>query len=156
MTPEQKAALEAVAGRELTAQEYVDIDALLSIRNDVKIADIINTGRPAVVQSIRVEDVFDVLYASGDYMTLKAAQLAGNALAIMAFAVLADAKTIGPGTVNLTAPVTVSLLDQLVAAELLSLPGNAALLAKANVRQPAIHYTTLSDALNVAEGRLTL
>lgn len=156
MTPDQQTAIETVAGRLLTADELAAIDALLPARNDVQIADIINAGRLAVVQSIRVEDVFDVLYASGDYMTLKAAQLAGNTLATMAFSMLADAKAIGPGTVNLEAPVTVSLLDQLVAAELLSLSGNAALLAKATVRQQAIHYTTLSDALNVAEGRLTL
>jgi hypothetical protein len=80
---------------------------------------------------LAVEDVFDSLYTTGDYSTLKAAQLAGSPLAVAAFETLRDAKTIGPGKVNLALPATVDLLDQLQAAGLLTQAGRDALTARA-------------------------
>lgn len=156
MTPAQQSALEAVAGRALTPTDIAAIDALLPARNDVQIAAVLTAGQPARQVSIAVEDVFDVLFASGDYVTLKTAQLAANPLAVMAFAVLADAKAIGPGKVNLASPVTSGLLDQLQAAELLSQAGRDALAARGIAPAEPIHYNRVSDALNVAEGRMVL
>lgn len=156
MTPAQQAALETIAGRPLTAEEYVAIDGLLPARNDVEIAAILSGGQPPNQVSILVEDVFDVLFASGDYMTLKTAQLQGDPLAVMAFSALADAKNIGSGKVNLFAPLTAQLFDDLQAANLLTEAGRTALHERGTVAAKPIHYNAISDALNIAEGRLTL
>ena len=155
MTPAQQSALESVAGRALTAVEVEAIDPLLPDRKDVQIAAILTAGQHDVRQSLRVEDVFEILYAFGDYITIKTAQLSGNSLAAMVFAVLQDAKSLGPGLVNLDAPQTSSLCDQLQAANLLSQSGRDALESASMVRPAPIHYNAVSDALNVAEGRLT-
>lgn len=156
MTPAQQSALESVAGRPLTPVEIVAIDPYLADRNDVQIAAILSAGQPDVQVSILVEDVFVVLFASGDYMTLKAAQLQGNSDAAMAFAVLADAKNIGPGKVDVFSPITAGLLDKLQTASLLTQAGRDALSQRATQKAQPIHYNTISDALNIAEGRLTL
>ena len=159
MTPAQQAALVAVAGRALTAEELSTIEPLLAWdnRQDVQIAEVINAGRPTVLRSLKVEEVFSVLFASGDYTAIKAAQLAGDQRAIMAFGVLADARNLGPGTVNLEAAPTVALLETLQAEpSLLSASGRQALTDAAAERVQSIHYTAVSAALNIAEGRATL
>lgn len=156
MTPAQQAALEALAGRALSADEQAEIDALLTGRDDVRIAAVLNAGQPPKLKSLRVEEVFDTLFSTGDYMTMKMAQLEGNPLAGMIFAVLADAKTLGPGLVDLQSPVTAELLNQLQSAALLSPTGRAALAARSAESPAPIHYNAVSDALNVAEGRMTL
>lgn len=156
MTPEQLAALETLAGRTIDAAEQAQLDPYLlpDNRNDVAIAGLLNANAPDLNISIKVEDVFDVLFFSGDYLGLKQAQLSGNAQAAMAFAVLQDAKTIGPGTVNLNAPATVLLFDALQNDGLLSSVGRAALVAKSKRRPDAIPFQRVSDALNLAEGRM--
>lgn len=156
MTDEQRSALEAVAGRALSADEIATIEPLLVDRNDVEIAAVINGGRPTTTVSVAVEDVFDVLYSTGDYVIVKSAQLRGDADAVMAFGFLQDAKTIGPGKVNLTAPLTVGMFDRLESAGLLSATGRAALLKRAESKADPVHFNTVSDALNAAEGRLVL
>lgn len=45
MTPEQKFALEALAGRSLTAEALAEIKPLIAARNDAGIAAIISAGR---------------------------------------------------------------------------------------------------------------
>lgn len=80
-----------------------------------------------------VEEVFDSLYTTGDYSTLKAAQLSGNPLAVAAFETLRDAKSIGPGRVRLNLPATSGLLDQLQAANLLTQVGRDALENRATI-----------------------
>ena len=84
-----------------------------------------------VLRSLAVEDVFDSLYTTGDYSTLKAAQLSGNPLAVAAFDTLRDAKSLGPGRVQLGLPATAGLLDQLQGAGLLTQAGRDALTARA-------------------------
>lgn len=156
MTPAQQTALEGVAGRPLTPQEISGVEGLLPIRNDVAIAALLSLGHPTKMVSLKVEDVFDALFATGDYMTLKTAQLQGNPLAVMTFAVLDDAKRIGSGMVNLNAIPTAQMLTELQGAELLSATGYAALVALATVPGEAVNYNVVSDALNIAEGRMTL
>lgn len=156
MTPAQQSALESVAGRALTPTDIAAIDALLPARQDVQIAAVLTAGQPPRTVSVAVEEVFDALFETGDYVTLKQAQLSGNALAVMAFGMLADAKTIGPGKVNLQSTVTTGMLDQLQAADLLSQAGRDALTARSTVAADPIHYNAVSDALNVAEGRMVL
>lgn len=156
MTPAQQAALEEVVGRVLTSDELTALDDLVSTRKDVEIAAILTAGQPSRLVSVAVEDVFSALYASGDYMTLKTAQLQGSQSAAFAFAVMADAMAIGPGKVDFASAQTTNMLDRLQAEALLSAPGRAALLALATRPAAPIHYNAVSDALNVAEGRLLL
>jgi len=151
MTPAQQSALESVAGRALTALDIAAIDPLLVNRQDVQIAAVLTAGQPRRRVSITVEDVFNALYASGDYVTLKQAQMAGNPLAALAFGFLSDAKALGPGRVDLDAAPTVAQLDALQAAGLLSQPGRDALDAAGWTDAEPIHYNRISDALNVAE-----
>lgn len=151
MTPTQQFALEGVVGRVLTADEIAAIDLLLPERNDTQIAAILAAGQPMRQVSVAVEDVFDALFSSGDYVTLKQAQLSGNPLAVMAFGMLSDAKSIGPGKVDLQSPVTYSMLDQLQAAELLSQAGRDALAARGVAQADPIQVNRVSDALNASE-----
>lgn len=70
--------------------------------------------------SIPVEDVFDVLFTTGAWATIKVAAASGNANAGMANVILQDAKELGPGMVRLDAPATIALLDALETDGLLS------------------------------------
>ena len=156
MTPAQQTALETVAGRPLTALEITALEPFIESRNDVEIAAILTTGQPQRRALIRVEDVFATLYQTGDYVTLKQAQLAGNPLAVLAFGFLLDAKQLGAGMVDLDAPATIAQFDALEAAGLLSQVGRDALDAKGWVNVEAINFNKVSDALNIAEGRMVL
>jgi hypothetical protein len=157
MTPAQQGALEALVGRPLTADELAALEGSLAIRDDVDLALQLSAMQAPVVHSLPVEDVFGVLFVTGDYLTLKTAQLGGDLRAVLAFSVLADAKALGPGRVDLQSPATVQLLDQLQEPPaLLSPAGRAALTARATVPASAIDFNTVSNALNIAEGRLTL
>lgn len=151
MTPAQQAALENLSGRELFLEEVAVFAPLVDARNDAAIAGALTSGQPLRRVSIRVEDVFDVLYASGDYVTLKQAELAGNPLAVLAFAFLRDAKQIGPGTVNLDAPATVTQFDALQAAGLLSQAGRDALNEAGWAPGYPIQVNAVSDVLNRVE-----
>ena len=53
MTSAQQAALEALVGRSLTADEIASIDSLLPTRNDVAIAAVLSVGR-VKVESMRI------------------------------------------------------------------------------------------------------
>jgi hypothetical protein len=150
MTPAQQSALESVAGRALTALEITALEPFIQpeCRNDVEIAAILTTGQPQRRALIRVEDVFATLYQTGDYVTLKQAQLAGNPLAVLAFGFLLDAKQLGSGMVDLDAPATIAQFDALEAAGLLSQVGRDALDAKGWVNVEAISLAAVSEALN--------
>lgn len=55
MTPSQQAALESVAGRELTTDEATQIDAWLPTRRDDLITDLLSAGRTKYVEARKVE-----------------------------------------------------------------------------------------------------
>lgn len=158
MTPAQQSALEGLLFRPLTLAEIGDIDPLLdpNNRNDVAITAIVNAGLPDVVGSITVEQVFSALRDSGDYVTLKTAQSSGNPLAVMAFGMLSDSKTLGDGKVHPGQPVMSGMLDQLVAGNLLSTAGRGSLVAMATIKSKTYHFNDISYALNAAEGRVVL
>lgn len=147
MTPAQQSALESLVGRSFTQGELDAIAPGLAAGNSEAVAALLTTMQPRQQVSVAVEAVFDVLFGTGDYVTLKQAQLAGNALAVMAFGMLADAKSIGPGKVNLRSPVTTGMLDQLQAASLLSQAGRDALDAASWIDAPAIHFSAVNAAL---------
>lgn len=152
MTNEQQAALAALVGRPLTEAEVASITPLIAERRDAEIAAALSSSLPPVEISLPVEAVFDILFTTGDYMTLKQAQLQGDQTAAMAFAVLDDAKRLGPGKVNVRLPATVMLLDALQGTGLLSAAGRNALTAASTVPAEMIDYNTVSDALNTTGG----
>lgn len=151
MTPENKAALETLLGRELSPAEVLSLDPAVEVRNDIEVAAQLAALLPPVIRSLTVEEVFDVLFSSGDWLTIKSAQMSGNPVAIMAFAILSDAKALGNGKVNLTLPATVGLLDQLQGAGLLSQSSRDALLAKATSPNK-LNFNAVSRVLNSASG----
>lgn len=151
MTPAQQAALEGLMGRTFAETEVADIAPLVDARNDAAVAGALTASQPPRRVSIRVEDVFNVLYASGDYVTIKQAELAGNPLAVLAFAFLRDAKQIGPGMVNLDAPATIAQFDALQSAGLLSQVGRAALDGAGWEPGYAVQINHVSDVLNRVE-----
>lgn len=155
MTPEQQAALSGLMGRSLTQAEIDSLTPLLDYnnRNDIEILAIINAGQIDVVDSLSVEDVFEALYESGDYSTLKTAQLSGNTAAIAAFEMLYDAKNIGKNKVNLSLQTTLNQLDGLQNAGLLSAAGRQALETRATRKAAIKTISDVSYALNIAEGR---
>ena len=132
----------------LTELEISAIDPLLDTRNDSEIAAVLTSGQPPRRTSVRVEDLFDALYRSGDYATLKQAQLSGNPIAVTAFAFLQDAKNLGSGLVDIDAALTIAQFDALQAADLLSQVGRDAVEARGWADADPVNINKLSDALN--------
>ena len=148
MTPAQPAALESVAGRPLTPQEYVDIDALLPIRNDVAIAENLSAGRVITRPTpIGIGTVLAVMAPAGGEL-LNALEAMGAADSNIKWAL----KMIEQGTFDVGHPVTRAQLQGVAAAVPAMSAAIEALLAEAESPDP-IHYTEVSAALNVAEGR---
>src|SRR5574338_1427932 len=104
---------------------------------DQAVADLLNAGTQLVTRPLRVDEVFDVLFASGDWVTIETARLGGNQTAVLCQAVLSSAKNLGPGLVDLAAPTTISLLDQLQQGGLISQAGREALTARASSTAPS-------------------
>lgn len=124
------------------------LQTLATAGNHQRIAELLSERQPNTTRSLRVEEVFDVLFANGDYVTLKQAQLGGDGRAVMAFAALSDAKTIGPGTVNLSMAATALMLDGLQSAPALITQASRDALAAASVaRPPAITHEAVTSAL---------
>lgn len=151
MTPAQQAALEAVAGRLLLPSEMGGIDALLPDRNDVQIAAILSVGRVRVVPTrIGIGTILSVMApAGGDFL---------NALESMASAdsnVKWALKLIEQSNFDIGSPVAQAQLHDFARRVPALATGIAALLAVAEEAAP-IHYNAVSDALNAAEGRMTL
>src|SRR5574337_2091819 len=107
------------------------------VTKDQAIADILNAGTETVLRPLRVEELFDVLFASGDWVAIETARLGGNQTAVLCQAVLSSAKALGPGLVDLAAPATIALLDQLHQGGLLSQAGRDALAVRASSTVPS-------------------
>jgi hypothetical protein len=151
MTPAQQTALETVAGRALAPGEIVAIDALLPDRNDVQIASILSAGRVTTQPTpIGIGTVLAVMAPSGGDF-LNALEQLGAADANVKWSL----KMIEQASFDVGHPVTRAQLQAFSAAQPSMAGAIAALLAVAEQPDP-IHYNTVSDALNVAEGRLTL
>lgn len=158
MTPAQLTALQGLLGRALSEEEQTALDAHLDYgnRQDVQITDLLNSYVEPTLRSLTVEEFFGVLFTTGDYMTIKQAALTGNQAAAFAFEVLKDAKALGSGRVDMELPATQLLLDSLQSPDpLLSAAGREALVAYAATKR-VISINEVSNALNQAEGRMTL
>ena len=151
MTAAQQAALEAVAGRALTGEEIAAIDLLLPERNDVAIAAIISTGRVKTQPTpIGIGTVLAVMAPSGGEF-LNALESMGATDANVKWAL----KMIEQQTFDVGHPVTRAQLEAFAVAVPTMSTAIAALVAVAEVADP-INYNAVSDALNIAEGRVTL
>lgn len=151
MTPAQQTALESVVGRTLTTDEIAVIDPHLPGRNDVQIAEILSIGRTRTNPTpIGIGTVLAVMAPSGGDF-LNALELLGATDANVKWAL----KMIEQATFDIGHPVSRGQLAAFADAQPALAPAVAALLAVAEQPDP-IHYNVISDALNIAEGRLTL
>mgnify|MGYP003543926084 FL=1 len=151
MTTAQQSALEAVAGRALTGEEIAAIDLLLPERNDVAIAAILSTGRVKTQPTpIGIGTVLAVMAPSGGEF-LNALESMGATDANVKWAL----KMIEQGTFDVGHPVTRAQLEEFAVTAPSMSGAIAALLAVAEAPDP-ISFNTVSDALNIAEGRMTL
>lgn len=128
---------------------YPELQALIDGPGDYHaVAAALSDIQPNTTRSLRVFEMFDILFTAGDYPVMKAAQLSGDARAVLAFGTLADARDLGPGLVNLSLPATGALLDALQQSPvLLSADGRAALVAASVVRPPSIDWREVKTAL---------
>lgn len=151
MTPAQLSALESVAGRVLTSDEIVAIKPFLPDRNDVAIADILSAGRVKTQATpIGIGTVLAVMTPSGGEF-LNALESMGATDANVKWAL----KMIEQQTFDVGHPVTRSQLEAFSDAVPTMATAIAALMSVAESADP-IHYNDVSDALNIAEGRVTL
>jgi len=151
MTPGQQTALESVAGRALATDEIAAIDPHLPGRNDVQIAEILSVGRTRTQPTpIGIGTVLAVMAPSGGDF-LNALESLGQTDANVKWAL----KMIEQGTFDIGHPVSWEQMTQFAAAQPSLADAVAALLSIAEQPDP-IHYNAVSDALNIAEGRMTL
>ena len=151
MTQAQQAAIEAVAGRALTGDEIAAIDPLLPARNDVAIANILSAGRVKTQPTpIGIGTVLAVMAPSGGEF-LNTLESMGATDANVKWAL----KMIEQQTFDVGHPVTRAQLESFAVAAPTMAAAVGALLSVAEVADP-IHYNAVSDALNIAEGRVTL
>lgn len=162
MNPAQQAALESVAGRGMTPQEYVDIDALLPLRNDVAIAVILSAGRIILVpHEIGERGILNVLGSIAGDAFLSALEAIASPTDLPAplqphyGAIRRGVTWLKKDGLDVGSQTTRALLDGLAAVGLVDAASVAALKALAE-RQDPISFNAVSDALNIAEGRMTL
>lgn len=153
MTPVQQAALEALAGRALTADEATQIDAWLPTRRDDLITDLLSAGRTKYVEARKVEIGIIGAYPGGPLEAdallakLEAHAAAGQPLSRLVGRAL-KAMAVEPG-LNLGDTATHSMLDALVAADVITADEAEGIKSIARVDDP-IPRDTVSRALNKA------
>lgn len=157
MTPAQQSALETVAGRMLTAGDIAAIDPLLPARNDVEIALILSAGRTKTQPTpIGIGTVLAVMAPSGGMFLHGLRQMAALQPPTEDSANIEwSLEMIKQGTFDVGHPVTRAQLAAFAQSQPAMEQAITALLSVAEVADP-IHYNAVSDALNIAEGRMTL
>ena len=148
MTPAQQTALEAVAGRALTEDEIDAIDPLLPDRKDVQIAAILSVGRVTTAYT-----------EIGNGLILATIGLASGNTLLDYLATDATFRHVRPlleqGRLDVSSALVRGALDQFAAGGVITQTEADVLKALAETPNP-IHYNAVSDALNIAEGRMTL
>lgn len=151
MTPEQQAALEGLVERALTEAEITLIDALLPGRNDVEIAAILSAGRTkAQPKEIGIGTILAVMVPDGGVFLDNL-----NALGATDRNVYWSMELIRQGRFDIGMPAARTQVQALADDNPSLADGIAALLAVGEAPDP-IHLNGVSDALNRAEGRMTL
>lgn len=151
MTPEQQSALAGVAGRALTEAELIALEPLVAARNDVAVAALLSVGRKRLHH--KPIGYGTILEAAGDQ---------GGALIDALTSLGAEnrnvywgMKPVERGELDLGLLAVQAQLGQLAAILPQFADALHALQALGYAPDP-IHFNTVSDALNVAEGRMTL
>ena len=150
MTPAQQAALESVAGQTLTAEQIAAIEPCLADRNDVAIASLLPPKVAIVSTPIGIGTILATLAPNGGAF-LDALETAGASDPNVKWAL----KLIEQSNFDVGMGATRAQMVAFAQAAPTFADGIAALLATAERAEP-IHYNAVSDALNIAEGRLTL
>ena len=150
MTPAQQNALEWVAGSPLSDDEMAAIDPLLPDRNDVAIAALLPSSLSIVSTPIGIGTILAVLAPNGGAF-LDALETLGQSDPNVKWAL----KLIEQSNFDVGMEATRQQMQAFAQAAPSFADGIAALLATAERSEP-IHYNAVSDALNVAEGRLML
>lgn len=150
MTPAQQTALESLAGRPLSEDEIAAIEPLLPERNDVAIAALLPPKVTVQSTPIGIGTILAVLAPSGGAF-LDALESAGVSDPNVKWAL----KLIEQSNFDVGMEATRQQMQAFAQAAPSFADGIAALLATAERSEP-IHYNAVSDALNVAEGRITL
>jgi hypothetical protein len=159
MNTEERTALEALAGRALTAEDDAVIDAALPGRRDDLIAAHLSDGRTKIGSHFASERGIleryplgpieaDALLASLEAFAATAhpmARIVGRALKFLAM----------PEGLDIGSPATLGLLDQLMAGGVLTQTQRDGLRQMATVPDP-ITTNQVSDALNRAQGLMPL
>lgn len=157
MTPDQQAALESLIARPLTAGEIAAIDPHLPDRNDVAIAAILSAGRMAPVSSpIGIGTVLAVMAPLGGGFLSSLRDIGAMRPQTPDSAnVEWTLELIRAGKFDVGLPVTRAQLQAFAAKTPAMAEAIGKLLAVAEAASP-IEFNAVSDALNVAEGRMTL
>lgn len=150
MTPAQLAALESVAGKALTPEQIAAIDPYLSARNDVAIAALLPPKVEVVSTPIGIGTILAVLAPNGGAF-LDALETTGTSDPNVKWAL----KLIEQSNFDVGMDATRAQMVAFAQAAPAFADGISALLATAERSEPT-HYNAVSDALNIAEGRLTL
>lgn len=150
MTPTQQAALESVAGQELTDDQIAAIEPYLADRNDVAIAALLPAKVVIVSTPTGIGTILATLAPNGGAF-LDALEKAGASDPNVKWAL----KLIEQSNFDVGMGATRAQMFAFAQAAPTFADGIAALLATADRSEP-IHYNAVSDALNIAEGRLTL
>lgn len=150
MNPAQQSALEAIAGRGLTADEMAAIDPHLASRNDGAIAALLPAAVNVVPTPIGVGTILAVMAPSGgDFLNGLEGMAASDAN------VKWSLKLIERGEFDIGHPVTRLQLSAFAQVNPALAPAISALLAVAERTEP-VSTNAVSDALNIAEGRAAL
>lgn len=150
MTPAQQDALDSVAGKALTAEQLAAIEPFLADRNDVAIASLLPPKVAIVSTPIGIGTILATLAPNGGAF-LDALETAGASDPNVKWAL----KLIEQSNFDVGMGATRAQMVAFAQAAPTFADGIAALLATAERSEP-IHYNAVSDALNIAEGRLTL
>lgn len=150
MTPAQQDALDSVAGKALTAEQLAAIEPFLADRNDVAIAALLPPKVTLQSNQIGIGTILAVLAPNGGQF-LDALETLGASDPNVKWAL----KLIEQSNFDVGMSATRAQMVAFAQATPSFADGIAALLATAERSEP-IHYNAVSDALNIAEGRLTL
>ena len=150
MTPAQQSALESVCGQVLTPEQITAIEPYVADRNDVAIAALLPAKVSVVSTPIGIGTILAVLAPNGGAF-LDALESAGASDPNVKWAL----KLIEQSNFDVGMAVTRAQMQAFAQAVPVFADGISALLATAERSEP-IHYNAVSDALNIAEGRLTL
>jgi hypothetical protein len=161
MTPTQKTALEALAGRVLTVDEEAQIDAHLPLRRDDLIAQLLSVGRTQVRSRMTSARGLAELYAGGPLgaeVVLQKLEGAADSLKASANAqekvlgslIARQLSFLGADGLDFGSAALRGMLDQFAAMNILTAGEVADLKAVAVFPHP-ITTNAVSDALNAAE-----